>query len=262
MTAETCHTGRWIAHGLLVLGLTSLCFSPTLAEDLPVDLELVLAVDSSSSVDSREFTLQVEGMAYAFRDKDVLSAIAAGSFGAIAVSMVEWSSHNVQRVNMPWAVIAGPEDAEAVAMMLETAPRLVETGATSLSAALLFSADLFDDNGFEGTRKVIDISGDGYNNHGPVLTTSRNAVGQRGIGVNALVVANLGSGLDLYFEREVIIGPGAFVVQAPDYDNYADAIRRKLLREIRAVPVSRSPGSGTDGWSNDLAHLSNGRTRE
>ena len=236
----------WILSAVAAFGLVLVPPTTMTAatEDRPVDLELVLAVDSSSSVDSREFALQVEGMAYAFRDPAVQAAIAAGGYGAIAVTLVEWSSHTVQRVNVPWSLVAGPDDAEDLAQMLENAPRLVETGATSLSAALLFSADLFDGNGYEGTRQIVDISGDGYNNHGPVLTTARNAVGKRGIGVNALVIANLGSSLDLYFEREVIIGPGAFVEQAPDYDNYAEAIRRKLLREIRDTPISLVPRSG------------------
>ncbi|MCR9070473.1 MAG: DUF1194 domain-containing protein [Alphaproteobacteria bacterium] len=204
----------------------------------PVDLELVLAVDSSASVDYTEFNLQLRGLALAFEDPELADAIAAGQIGAIAVTLIEWSSAGRQEVSIPWTVIRSAEDASAFAAEIDRAPRMVVTGATSLSASILFAASMFDTNSFDGTRQVIDLSGDGYNNQGTALSVARELVLERGITINALAIENQVPGLGDYFEDSLIGGFGAFLIRATDYEDYIGQIRRKLLREIQPAPIS------------------------
>jgi hypothetical protein len=204
----------------------------------PVDLELVLAVDSSASVDYTEFNLQLQGLTLAFEDPELGGAIAAGPIGAIAVTLIEWSSSKRQEISIPWTVIRSAEDARAFADEISRAPRRVITGATSLSASILFAAAQFDTNAYEGTRQVIDLSGDGYNNQGAALSVARELVLERGITINALAIENQVPGLGDYFEESLIGGFGAFVIRATDYEDYVGQIRRKLLREIQPAPIS------------------------
>jgi hypothetical protein len=203
-----------------------------------VDLELVLAIDSSTSVDKQEFSLQLQGLALAFRDPELLEAIRSGAHRAIAVTLVEWSGASRQRVNIPWRMITDSATAEGLAGALESAPRLVDTGATSISEAIRFCILQFGTDEFVGFRRVIDLSADGENNQGAPLGQARQAADKAGVTVNALAVKNRVWGLDAYFRDEVITGPAAFAVQADDYETYIEAIRRKLIREIRNTPVS------------------------
>lgn len=208
------------------------------APGLPVDVELVLAIDSSASVDTEEFDLQARGLAEAFRDPAVLDAIAAGPFGRIAVLVVEWSGAGHQQVNVPWILIDSKEAAERLAADLEDAPRQVETGPTSISEAIKFSLRHFLDNGFEGTRRVIDVSGDGRNNQGSSLPEAHIEAAAANVTINGLAIENEDAQLGFYYEDEVINGPGAFMMRTKDYVAYATAIRAKLLREIRSAPIS------------------------
>ncbi|MEQ8587936.1 MAG: DUF1194 domain-containing protein [Thalassobaculaceae bacterium] len=224
--------------GAWVLCLLALLAPHRAAAVEPVDLELVLAVDSSASVDFSEFNLQLEGLALAFEDPDLADAIAAGPIGAIAVTLMEWSSAERQAVSIPWTVIRNGDDARAFAQEISRAPRMVVTGATSISASVLFAAGQFEVNAFEGTRQVIDLSGDGYNNQGAALSVVRELVLDRGITINALAIENQVPGLGDYFEDSLIGGFGAFVIRATDYRDYLGQIRRKLLREIRPAPIS------------------------
>jgi hypothetical protein len=204
----------------------------------PVDLELVLAVDSSASVDYTEFNLQLQGLTLAFEDPELAAAIAAGPIGGIAVTLIEWSSDRRQEISIPWTRIRTADDARRFAAAIAEAPRRIITGATSLSASVLFAAGLFDANPFEGARQVIDISGDGYNNQGPALAAAREQVLDQGITINALAIENQVLGLGDYFESSLIGGFGAFVIRATDYTDYLGQIRRKLLREILPPPIS------------------------
>ena len=224
---------------IVVLGVALL--PATVRAAGPVDLELVLAIDSSASVDTDEFRLQMGGMASAFRDPAVLAEIAKGPHGAIAVTVFEWSSIGFQTVDVPWTRIATPADAEALARHLEAQPRTVTTGATSISGALQFAATLFRDNAFQGIRRVIDLSGDGRNNQGTQVALARDQVAATGITINALAILNEYRELDIYFEREVIGGDGAFVEVARSYEDFAEAFRRKLTRELRNIPVGLGP---------------------
>ena len=231
----------------LVVVVSILCFAkiePVTAQ-VPVDLELVLAVDSSASVDNHEFELQVRGMALAFRDRAVVEAIKSGPYRAIAVTVVEWASADFQVVDIPWMVIDGPSSANKMADILETMPRAIRTGATSISGALRFSASLFANNGFDGVRQVIDLSCDGRNNQGAEVQVVRDVVVGRGITINGLTILNEHPTLNYYFEQKIIGGTGAFVEIANDYQAYSDAFIRKLIKEVTNVPISALPP--TDG---------------
>jgi hypothetical protein len=208
---------------------------------VPVDLELVLAVDSSASVDDREFELQVRGMAQAFRDRAVVKAISGGHYRSIAVTVVEWASADFQIVDIPWMVIDGPRAADRMAELLETMPRTIRTGATSISGALRFAASLFRNNGFDGVRQVIDLSCDGRNNQGADVSLAREVVIGQGITINGLTILNEHPTLNYYFEQKIIGGNGAFVEIAENYQSYADAFLRKLLKEVTNVPISAVP---------------------
>jgi Protein of unknown function (DUF1194) len=213
---------------------------PAGAEDLPVDLELVLAVDISGSVDEIEAQLQREGYIAALRHPQVIQAIQGGMFGRIAVTYVEWAGDHYQHTMLDWTVIEDPAEAQGFADALAETP-LMTAHWTSLSAAIDYAAPLFEGNGLQGFRRVIDISGDGYNNRGRPVERARDDAVAAGITINGLPIVNDrpnpwgGSpprDLDLYFEQRVIGGPGAFMVVAEDYTSFASAILSKLLLEI------------------------------
>jgi hypothetical protein len=213
--------------------------APATAQDLPVDLELVLAVDVSGSMDAEERQLQRDGYIEAFLHPDVINAIAGGLNGRIAVAYVEWAGPKSQTLVIPWRLVDGQAAAEALSAELAAAksPRI---RGTSISAALAFSGALFEDNGYAGMRQVIDISGDGPNNMGPPVLPMREAVIARGITINGLPVTlhpgtmfSLPAGLlDIYYEDCVIGGPGAFFIAVQAPEQLAEAIRRKLVLEI------------------------------
>lgn len=229
--------------------LVFVCSLPrTGAADIPVDIELILAIDCSSSVDDEEFALQVSGMANAFRDPMIQDAIQNGVEGAIGISIIQWSSERFQNVAVRWRLLTGPDDAHKLANEIEAMPRTIGTGATSISNALLFAANSFSGNGMEGYRRVIDMSADGENNQGLDIHIARAQVLARGITINGLAIRNEFPNLDIYFEDRVIGGDRAFTEVAKDYEDYRNAIFRKLFRELRDVPVA--DGSGIDpSWA-------------
>ena len=203
-----------------------------------VDVVLVLAVDSSASVDFNEFNLQLQGLALAFRDPELAQAILDGPNASIAVSMIEWSSSDQQRLSIPWTRIGSEAEAQAFADRIDAAPRLINTGATSISSAILFGSELLKSAPYVATRQVIDLSGDGYNNQGPALSVAREHVLEQGITINALGIENQVLGLTDYFRDALIGGFGAFAIKALDYEDYTGQIRRKLLRELAPPAVS------------------------
>ncbi|MDH3230614.1 MAG: DUF1194 domain-containing protein [Alphaproteobacteria bacterium] len=210
------------------------------AADAPVDLELVLAVDVSLSIDVREAGLQREGYIRAFRDAEVIRAIQSGILGRIAVTYVEWAGRHQRRVVVGWTQINSRESAEAFAGALQSsAPGSARR--TSISGAIDYALPLFTVNGFEGTRRVIDVSGDGPNNAGGLVTGARDQAVTAGVTVNGLPILDDSGGmyswynipnLDLYYRDCVIGGPGAFMVVAKDFRDFARAVRRKLILEI------------------------------
>lgn len=212
---------------------------PAAAEDMDVDLELVLAVDVSRSMDSTEQELQKQGYIAALQHPDVIEAIREGFLGRIAVTYVEWAGPGSHQIIAPWTVVDGEDTARAFASAIASVPLSYLHG-TSISGGLIFASGLFEENGFRSTRQVIDVSGDGPNNMGYPVLQAREAVLDRGITINGLPImihADFFGGysipnLDVYYEDCVIGGPGAFLVTVENIDRIAEAIRRKLVLEI------------------------------
>jgi hypothetical protein len=237
---------------LLVLGLVAVTVRPLEAAPAPrggagqqsatVDVELVLAVDISYSMDTDELALQREGYARALTSAEFLNTLREGIHGKVAVTYFEWAGAGEQRVIVPWRVVEGPESAGSVASEIMAAP-IRRAARTSISGALLFGASLFETSGHRGVRRVIDISGDGANNSGPLVTIARDDVLSRGITINGLPVMLKRPSystmdielLDEYYEDCVIGGPGAFVVPVKDREKFVEAIRTKLVLEIATL---------------------------
>jgi hypothetical protein len=199
-----------------------------------VDLQLVLAVDASGSVDQVRFDLQKQGYVAAFRHARVLQAIRSGPNQAIAVTMVQWTGPVLQVQVVGWTSVGDEKTATAFANAIERAPRQLFGGGTSISGAIDYAATLFPLSPFRASRHVIDVSGDGSNNRGRPVTLARDAAIATGIGINGLPILALEPDLDHYYYDNVIGGPGAFVVAARNYETFADAILKKLIMEIAA----------------------------
>lgn len=224
------------------------------AADRPVDVELVLAVDISDSMDADEQALQRRGYRSALTDRRILEAVAGGRWGRIAVTYVEWAGPSTQRIVVPWAVIDGAASAARFARRLEGPTRTFNDG-TAIGAALAFSGALLDRNRYAGARRVVDVSGDGVNNAGPPVAPVRDALAARGITVNGLpILARRGASaysipdLATYYRDCVTGGTGAFTIAIDRFDAFDDAILRKLALEIagrappaRILPVSAAP---------------------
>jgi Protein of unknown function (DUF1194) len=214
---------------LLVCSVWTLAFAQT-----AVDLQLVLAVDASGSVDQRRFELQQQGYVAAFRDPRVLRAIQSGAAQAIAVTMVQWTGPELQMQVLPWTVINDAATAHAFADAIAATPRQLFSGGTSISGAIDYAVPLLLESPFKGARRVIDISGDGSNNRGRPATSARDDATRAGIIINGLPILALEPDLKRYYSDHVIGGPGAFVVAAESYETFADAIIKKLIREMAA----------------------------
>ena len=231
---------------LFFLFLACLLFAgPAAAES--VDLQLVLAVDVSRSVDDEEFRLQREGYAEALRDPRVLASILSGSQRAIGVTYMEWSNAHLQRQVVKWAKISDGESAALFAEAILNAPRSF-AGWTSISGAIDYAIRLFETSPFESDRLVIDISGDGSNNSGRPAAEARDDALKLGITINGLPIVNERPSpwlppepnLDEYYLKNVIGGPGSFMIVAEDFTSFQTAILNKLIREI-AVPPAQAP---------------------
>jgi len=197
-----------------------------------VDLQLVLAVDASGSVDETRFELQKQGYAAAFRNRHVLNAVRSGPSQAISVTMVQWTGPALQIQVVPWTRVGDEESATALAEAISAAPRHLFGGGTSVSGAIDYAMTLWSISPYLGTRRVIDVSGDGANNRGRPAALARDDAVREGVAINGLPILALEPDLDHYYEDNVIGGPGAFVVAAQSYDNFADAILKKLINEI------------------------------
>jgi hypothetical protein len=215
-------------------------FPPAANAETPVELELVLAVDASGSVSEAEFDLQVEGLAGALRDPEVVAAIHDVGPAGIAVALVQWSSPGQQIIAVDWSVVSDEDSAKALAQRIVATGRLI-MGETAIGEALAFARGLLTTNGFAGRRRVIDVSGDGETNWGPSPDGVRDRVVAAGITINGLAIANEQPALGEYYRAHVIGGAESFVVTATDYADFARAIRIKLLQEIRGSPISYDP---------------------
>ena len=214
-------------------------FADMRASAIPVDVELVIAVDVSYSMDPDEQALQREGYVLALTSKEFLQALRQGAHGKIAITYFEWAGQFDQKIVMPWRVIDGPEAADAVAAEISRAPYR-RASRTSISGALRFAKPLFDDSGYKGLRRVIDVSGDGANNAGPLVVPTRDEVLAAGITINGLPIMlkrpyagtmDLEE-LDIYYEDCVIGGPGSFVIPIREREKFIEATRTKLVLEI------------------------------
>ncbi|MBL8688545.1 MAG: DUF1194 domain-containing protein [Rhodospirillaceae bacterium] len=222
-----------------ILALLALLLTASPAAALPVDLELVLAVDVSRSIDPDEARLQREGYVRALTDERVVQAIRSGVHGRIALTYVEWAAASVQFTLIGWTLISDQASADAFAGKLAEAP-MQSHSRTSISGAIDYSIQLFGKNGFEGERLVIDVSGDGRNNDGRQAHLARNDAVARGITINGLPIINdrptfgfpPDANLDVYYETDVIGGPGAFMIVARNFEQFGEAILAKLIREI------------------------------
>ena len=226
----------WCLRAVLLLAVAAGFAAPAQAQRQPVDLELVLAVDCSRSINDEEFALQVEGYAEAFRHPAVLRAIQSGERRSIAVTYVQWAGPFLQNQALGWTLINDGESAHEFADRFQATPRAFHGGGTSLSGIIDFSRGLFPKSGFSGRRRVIDISGDGINNSGRLAQSARDDAVREGITVNGLPILTEVSALDEYFRQNVVGGEGAFVIAAEDFASFAQAILNKLIREIAGVP--------------------------
>jgi hypothetical protein len=229
---------RIFAAGAIGLALIAIAHSQSDKREA-VDVELVIAVDVSYSMDPDEQALQREGYVDAISSRDFIDAVGKGPNGRIAVTYVEWASVNDQKVIVPWQVIDGPEAAGAFVQTLNATPAR-RASRTSISGALIFVTGLFEQSPYKGLRRVIDVSGDGTNNQGPLIEATRDEVLAKGITINGLPIMLKEPNvtfldipdLDHYYEDCVIGGPGAFVVPARTREQFVEAIRKKLLLEV------------------------------
>ena len=204
-----------------------------------VDIELILAVDVSYSMDMDELAIQREGYAQAIVSKEFLQALKSGPNAKISITYLEWSASSDQRIIIPWRLIDGPETADAVSAEIMKTP--VRRGSrTSISGAIYFAMPLFDEDPYHGLRRVIDISGDGPNNNGAPVTGARDEALSKGIVINGLPIMVKEpsystmdiDNLDWYYADCVTGGPGSFVVPINGREKFKEAIRTKLLLEV------------------------------
>ncbi|MDW4497508.1 DUF1194 domain-containing protein [Sulfitobacter sp. D35] len=218
------------------------------AETTEVDVELFLAVDVSRSMSAVELEIQRRGYAAALVSDEVISAVEGGLLGRIAITYVEWAGEGSQTVVVPWTVLASLEDAVGVANAI-TARFNNGMRRTSISGALDYAARDIRENAYDGLRRVIDVSGDGPNNQGGPVLASRDAALAEGLVINGLPLMTSDAfseiwgipDLDAYYRNCVIGGPGAFVIPVLNWDQFAEAVKRKLVLEIASVPPEAVP---------------------
>ncbi len=219
--------------------------NPAAAED--VDLALVLVSDVSRSIDDAEFTLEKQGYAAAFVDPAVVRAIRGGLLGAIAVSYIEFAGDGQTRTVVGWTAIRDLPSARAFADLLSAAPRSFY-GRTAIGAGIDLAVQALAESGFNATRRVIDVCGDGTNNAGREVAAARDDAVAAGITINGLAIVNdhpvswtfahvqPPGGLPLYYRENVTGGPGSFVLVVQDFHSFGQAMARKLVTEIAALP--------------------------
>jgi len=230
-----CFGGRaLLATLILMFGASSALRADQTAST--VDLVLVLAIDSSFSVDDAEFALQREGIAAAIESPEVISAISDGTLGRIAVSVVQWAGFGEQVVTVDWTVVSSGVDASRLAQRISRMGRHFRgeyaTGATDISGSIDFSSRLALASTFASARHVIDISGDGKNNVNLPPDRNRDEAVSAGLVINGLAIVHEVTDLAEYYRQHVTGGQNSFVEAAQGFEDFHRAIRSKLLREI------------------------------
>ena len=227
---------RWLSTALVAALLVATAAAR--AEQL-VDLELVLAIDASSSVDETEWALQMQGYAAAFRDSRVQAAAASGPNGRIAVTVLVWADATVPKWSSDWFGVSTPAEAEAFAAFMSALTRGAE-GGTGIGSGVAAAIRRFDRNGLAAPRQVVDVSGDGRETPSREIVVTmpmaRAMAGARGVTVNGLAILNEDAGLAEWYRDQVISGPGSFVMSAADFADFSEAILAKLIREIEHKP--------------------------
>jgi hypothetical protein len=238
---------KWLvwsfAHLSVVGGLTILGpVGASAGED--VDVALVQACDTSGSVESREWRLELDGIAAAFRDPTVLAAIKAGPKGRIVAAIMTWADASRPKDMSNWYVIDSAESAEAFAKLVEKFPRRPE-GGTGIGSGLAEAVRMILNNGFNASRQIVDISGDGSETPpreaAVRLPEAISTADAYGVTVNGLAIVNQEPDIENYYRDHVVTGPGHFVIRADDYKYFAAAYRLKLLRELSAIISDEAP---------------------
>jgi len=218
----------------------------------PVDMILVLVSDVSRSVDDSEFQMEKAGYSAAFNNPRVIAAIHGGAVGAIAVAYVEFAGSSEVNTVLDWHVVRDAASARQFTDALEAAPRSY-WGRTSISAGIDRALQLLAENRFEAQRRVIDVAGDGTNNAGRDVTAARDDALAAGVAVNGLAIINEHpvsytyahvqppGGLTEWYRQNVIGGPGSFVVEVREFAAFGEAMTRKLINEVAALPAMHSP---------------------
>lgn len=232
-----------IARSLIAMSLIAMSLLPAPARaDGPeeVDVALVLAVDISYSMDPEELAVQRKGYVDALRSEQFLEAVRRGAIGKVAITYFEWAGSGAHYVLAPWVIVDGPESANQLAGRLESQP-VRRAYRTSISAAIDMGVKLLEESGVKPMRKVIDVSGDGPNNQGRLVTIARDEAVQKGITINGLPLMLKRPGyldlsdLDTYYKECVIGGQGSFVIPVRDSAQFANAIRTKLILEVAGL---------------------------
>lgn len=232
----------WPFKGKIVPSVVFLLFfgliSPPAQADTRVDLELVLAIDVSASVSMEEFNLQVVGLSSAFQDPEVIAAIGRAGPHGIAILVVQWSGMREQKLVIDWTHLMSAQSIAKFAANLAEMRRHFYFGYTRIDAAMLFSSLQFSNNGFSSSRQIIDLSGDGGFETKGKARLARDKLVNEGFVINGLAIETDVFHLARFFAENVIGGAGSFVVKAKDYQDFRQAIRRKLIREISPLQIS------------------------
>jgi hypothetical protein len=240
------HRIAWLPAALALL--VPLLRGPAAQAAGDVDVALVLVTDVSRSIDDSEFKLEKDGYGTAFSSQAVLDAIKGGTVGAIAVAYVEFASSFEVRTVLDWTVIRDKASAQDFADHLMGAPRSF-WGRTAISAGVDRGVALLAESGFNAPRHVIDVCGDGTNNAGREISEARDDALKAGVTINGLAIINdhpvswtfahvqPPGGLANYYRENVTGGPGSFVLEVHDFATFGEAMTRKLVTEIAAVPA-------------------------
>jgi hypothetical protein len=230
--ARVCQSLR----GEVSRGMLALCLlvAPAHAKDLTA-IELVLALDSSASVDGKEFQLQIQGIAEAFRDPEVLLAVKNLQPFGVAIAVTQWGAAGETREVVPFTLIESERDAKAFGFRVNLIRRWIRASETSIATGINDARELIERNEFEGQRKVIDVSGDGQDNSDISLVNARDLAKASGITINGLPISAEDKTLADYYEANVITGADSFIEPADGFEDFARAIKEKLLRELRPL---------------------------
>lgn len=235
---RACHVVAWAAVSMAFFAsLAAWSDDGSAQAQTQVDIELVLTVDTSLSVDDREFALQMRGIAWAFRRPEIIALI--DQRDGVAVTLIQWSNEVDPRFVIPWQLLHEPATVLAFADQVEQAAREPSRGFTAMGTAIEFAIELIANNPLAGREVKIDVSADGRNNSGPLPAASWQRANDLGIAVNGLPILIDTYNLDTYFRDKVVTGPGAFVEIAVDYDDFARVFLRKLRRELTPA-ISRN----------------------